>query len=323
MDRSLSGIDFDARLSGGVMRRIENAEGETDNMKRKMAVLLAAALMLVLILAAGAFAAAYFSGSVDWFGNTVPPTLEPGSFSTPVPTGPQEPAGVDLDLWEEMASQKPEDEIWIMEYDNGRGGGRGSLRGIIETVTGLDELRKRVSETNLPFVVPEQPDGYMFKGARLQFFIDEQALKGVTVLGVESPYAGMTLRRFRPDENIRRNIEHCSLWFEDANGNQISLYAWLASTETAFGFGVKEGDTYETVSVPGMEKALYIKRKGIDETLYLMQTGIEPIAYVSPFAINPDYQWGDDTQIFDAVTYDISSTAAQKDVLLSVANSLK
>ncbi len=91
MDRSLSGIDFNARLSGSVMRRIEKAEGEGDIMKRKMAVSLVVALVLVLILAVGAVAAAYLNGTIGvvWFGKSVRWTEEE---PTPAPAETQESA---------------------------------------------------------------------------------------------------------------------------------------------------------------------------------------------------------------------------------------
>jgi hypothetical protein len=73
-----------------------------------------------------------------------------------------------------------------------------------------------------------------------------------------------------------------------------------------------------------MEKALYIKSAGISESLYLFQTGFEPIEYVELNDIDsPHYQWGENTLICDAVFYSIYSDSAQKEVLLSIAKSLK
>ena len=322
MERGLSGIDFDARLSGGVMRRIEKAEGEGDIMKRKMAVSLAVALVLVLILAAGAVAAAYLSGTIeiDWFGNIVSPTLEPEGFSTPAPAETQESASANWELQEELFSGKPEDEIWMIDYSNGEC----AIQGMGEKDVGLDDLKKRISEAGLPFLVPDPPAGYAFKEIGVGFFIDEQTLKNIAYSRTETPYEHITLRRIRPGEDIKWNIAHYYIRFEDTNGNQISVFAQFSATMTEYGFGAREDDIYESVTVPGMEKALYIKRNGIDEALYLIQTGFEPIQYIEPYEIDSSkYKWGENIQIYDAVLYDIKSDTARKDVLLSIANSLK
>lgn len=318
MNRSLSGIDFDARLSDGVMRRIETAEGEAGIMKRKIAVSLVAAIALVLILAAGAVAAAYLGGAmgVVWFGNPVRWAEE-----EPIPTSAQtqEMTSEDWKLAEELFSGKPKDEIWDIDYDNGNG----VMQGVGEEDVGLNDLKKRIREAGLPFLVPDPPEGYVFKSSWLSFFIDEQAFRNVTYLGTETPYEGMTLRRIRTGEDIKRNIDSYNIRFEDASGNQISVTAQFNSTQGTHGFGAREDDTYESVTVPGMEKALYIKRNGIDEALYLIQTGFEAIQYVGSYDIDSDYRWGENTQIYDDVLYDINSKTAPKDVLLSVANSLK
>ncbi len=318
MDRSLSGVDFNARLSDGVMRRIEKAEGETDIMKRKMAVSLVAALVLVLILAAGAVAAAYLSGTIyiNWFGN---PVQWMETAPTPAPTTLHVSENMNDDAREKLLSGKPDNEIWFFQYDDGNG----EMHGTIEMIPALDDLKERISEADLPFLVPDPPAGYAFKSAWLTFFIDEQALKSVAFLGAETPYEGVTLSRIRTGEEIKKNIECFNIQFEDANGHQISVTAQFDTTEGEHGFGAREGDIYEPVSVPGMEKALYIKRTGIDEALYLLQTGFEPIQYAALFDFDSVYQWGDNTQIYDAVLYDINSKTVQKDVLLSMANSMK
>jgi hypothetical protein len=101
------------------MRSIESTEGEADVMKRKMAVSMVAALILVLILEAGAVAAAHLGGTVeiDWFGNVVE-SLEPEDFSTPAPTRAVESVRLDSKSEEELFSGKPEDEVWIIDYSN-------------------------------------------------------------------------------------------------------------------------------------------------------------------------------------------------------------
>jgi hypothetical protein len=321
MDRGLSGVDFDTRLSNGEMRRIEKTEGEGNIMKRKMAVSLVSAFILILILAAGADAAAYLSGNVeiDWFGNVVE-FSEPEDFSTPVPTRAVKSVRLDSKSVEELFSGKPKDEVWIIDYSNSEN----EMQSITEKVVGLDDLKKRISEAGLPFLVPDPPAGYAFKDIQVEFFVDEQALKNITYSRTETPYEHITLRRIRTGEDIKRNIKCYYICFEDANGNQISVLAQFSNTMTEYGFGAREGDIYEPVSVPGMEKALYIKSTGNSESLYLFQTGFEPIEYDELYDIDsPNYQWGENTRICDAVFYTIHSKTAQNDVLLSIANSLK
>ncbi len=220
---------------------------------------------------------------------------------------------------EELFSGKPEDEIWIIDYSNSDC----VMQSITEKNVGLDDLKKRISEAGLPFLVPDPPAGYAFKDTQVGFFVDEQALKSIAFTRAKTPYERITLRRIQTGEDIKRNIGYYYIRFEDASGNQISVTAQFNTTEGEYGFGAREDDIYEPVSVPGMEKALYIKRNGIDEALYLMQTGFEPIQYAEPSDIDSDYHWGDNTQTYDAVLYDINSNTAQKDVLMSIANSLK
>jgi hypothetical protein len=321
MDRSLSGIDFDVRLSDGVMRRIEKTEGEGNIMKRKMAVSLVAALVLVLILAAEAVAAAYLGGTIeiDWFGNVVE-SLEQEDFSTPAPTRAVKSVRLDSKSEEELFSGRPKDEVWILDYSNSDS----EMQGLTEKVMGLDDLKKRISEAGLPFLVPDPPAGYAFKDASVEYFVDEQMLKSITYTRTKTPYERITLRRIRPGEDIKRHIKCYYFGFEDANGNLINVLAQFSNKETGYRFGVREDDIYETVSVPGMEKALYIESTGISESLNLFQTGFEPIEYVELYDIDSShYQWGENTWICDAVFYTIYSKTAQKDVLLSVANSMK
>lgn len=291
-------------------------------MKRKMAVSMVAALIFVLILAAGADAAADNGGiiEIDWSGNIVPPISEPEDFSTPAPTRAVKSVRLDSKSVEELFSGKPKDEVWIIDYSNSDS----EMQSITEKNIGLDDLKKRISEAGLPFLVPDPPAGYAFKGIQVDYFVDEQALKNITYSRTKTPYERITLRRIRTGEDIKRNIQCYSMCFEDANGNQITVLAQFSNTMAGYGFGVREDDIYEPVSVPGMEKALYIKSAGISESLYLFQTGFEPIEYADLYDIDSSiYQWGENTQICDAVFYTIYSKPVQNDVLMSIANSLK
>lgn len=291
-------------------------------MKRKMAVSMVAALILVLILAAGAAVAADLGGTIeiDWFGNIVPSTLEPENFSTPAPTRAVKSVRLDSKSEEELFSGKPKDEVWIIDYSNSDS----EMQNITDKVVGLDDLKKRISEAGLPVLVPDLPAGYAFKGASVEYFVDEQALKSIAYTRTKTPYERITLRRIRPGEDIKTHIKCYYMCFEDANGNQITVLAQFSNTMSGYGFGAREDDIYKPVSVPGMEKALYIKSTGISELLYLFQTGFEPIEYVELNDIDsPHYQWGENTLICDAVFYTIISNTAQNDVLLSIANSLK
>ena len=286
-------------------------------MKRKMSILLVSALILVLVLAAGAVAAAEKGGTlvIDWNGN---PVLKAEEAPAPAPAETQESASENGKMEEELFSGKPDDEVWIIDYSNGGS----AMQGITDKVMGLDDLKKRISEAVLPFLVPDPSAGYVLKDGGVGYFVDEQALKSIAYTRTETPYEHITLRRIRPGEDIKRNIEYYNIWFEDANGNEISVFAQFFNGECEFDIG--EGDIYEPVPVPGMEKALYIKRTGSGESLSMMQTGFEPIEYVEFYDIDSShYQWGENTQICDEVLYNIYSKTVQKDVLLSIASSMK
>ena len=137
MDRRLSGLDFDERMLRRLSRQVEELERRGMPERRRGSVILIAALILVL-LAAGALAAAVFSGAVDWFGRPVrTETVEP----TPVPDSSVAVAAIQARV-DEMVAGKLDDEIWVVSFADGSG----NMHLATEQIDSFEGVKRRLLE---------------------------------------------------------------------------------------------------------------------------------------------------------------------------------
>lgn len=312
MDRRLSGLDFDEGMLRRLTLRVSQSEARVVRGRRGGQTILIAALTLVL-LAAGALAAAIFSGSVDWFGDPVQTEIvEP----TPRPDSEDVVRALEARM-ADLASEKPDDEIWYFRYADGKG----EMSPAEESVTTYGDLEKLLKEPASPLELPEIPDGYQFVGGSLQFYYTEENLKSLIALEEETPAEGVTLKKFQAGDALKACISGYDAQFQNGEGKRLSVWANLDFASTDWSFSVNEGDAYETVSVAGMKNALYIGDEG-EGTLHLLKSGIAPIWVLDTFAPISARDLQDDAEVYDSIVYMIHTDDLGKDALVAMAESL-
>lgn len=216
----------------------------------------------------------------------------------------------------DLASEKPEDEIWYFHYADGKG----EMSPAEESVATYGDLEKRLKDAVSPLVLPKIPDGYRFVGGSLQFYYTEENLLALVLLGEEAPTEGVILKKFRAGDALKACISGCDARFQDADGKRLSVTANLDFTSTGWEFSLNEGETHEAVSVAGMKNALYIGGGGVG-TLHLLKAGIAPIRVLDAFApVSADRQGG--AEVYDAIVYMLSADGLGKDALIAMAESM-
>jgi hypothetical protein len=264
-------------------------------------------------LVASALAAAVFSRAVDWFGRPVrTETVEP----TPVPDSSISTAAIQARV-DEMASEKPDSEIWVASYTDGSG----NMHLATEQIDSFEEVKQRLREAASPLMTPEIPQGCRFVRGQFLFYYTEETLRNFELIGTEAPFEGVTLKKYRPGEDSMGCISSCVLAFEDQKGRRLDIDASLDFLTTEWGFGLSEGEVYETIPVPGMKNALYIGKDG-DHTLYLLRAVIAPVWFIDPFMIDPRDNVYFEPEAYDAIVYRIHAEALGKDELAAIAESL-
>lgn len=313
MDRRLSGLAFDERMMGRLSRRVEELEGSGMPAWRRRPAILIAALILVL-LAAGALAAAVFGGAVDWLGRPVrTETVEP----TPVPDSEDAAAVIQTRVDEMAAEEKPDGEIWITSYVDGSA----TMHLATEQIDSFEEVKRRLREVASPLVMPEIPGGFRFVRGQFLFYYTEETLRNFELIGTEAPFEGVTLKKYRPGEDSKGCILSCALMLEDQRGRRLEIDANLDFLDTEWEFGVSEGEAYEAVPVPGMKNALYIGEDG-DHTLYLLKAGIAPVWFIDESVLEPRDNVYFEPECYDAIVYRIHAEDLGEDDLVAVAESL-
>jgi hypothetical protein len=311
MDRRLSGLDFDDRMMSRLSGRLNELEGQTMQRRFGRPALLIAALIL-LLLAAGALAAAVFSGSVDWFGNPVETVIvEP----TPRPD-PTDAAWALEARMADLIAEKPEDEIWYFRYADGKG----EMSPAEERVISCGDLEKRLKNAASPLALPAIPEDYRFIRGSLQFYYTQENLQNLIPLGEEAPEESVTLSKFRATDALKACVFGYDAQFQDGKGNRLWAMANLDSMSTDWSFGVNEGEVYEAVPVAGMKNALYVG-SGVGGTLHLLKAGIAPIRVLDAFApVSADQQ--DGAEVYDSIVYMLSADALGKDALAAMAEGM-
>ena len=312
MDRRLSGLDIDERMLRRLSLRVEELEGRSGPGRYRGPVVLIAVLVLV-VLAAGALAAAVFSGAVDWFGHPIrTETVEP----TPVPSSAEAAAMIQTRV-DEMALEKPDDEIWVVSYSDGSG----NMHLATEQIASFEEVKQRLLEAGSPLKTPEIPQGYHFVRGQFLFYYTQETLGNFELIGTEMPFQGVTLKKYRPGEDSKGCILSCSLMLEDQKGRRLEIDASLDFLTTEWEFGVSEGETYETIPVQGMKNALYIGEDG-NHMLYLLKAGISPVKFIDLSVLDPRDDVHFEPECYDAIVYRIHSEDLGKEDLIAIAESL-
>lgn len=287
-------------------------------MKKSVAVALAAAL--VLVLSATALAATGFFGAIGWDGKPVATPDMPAPSSLPEQT---DGAALETAV-NDYLLQAPGDEMWFAIAPNGISmSGKSTALG--EMVESFDALKTLVegAETVLP-MLREVPAGYTYSAGQIWFYAPTGS--ALRLLGT-SDVQGVTIERYAVDGHIRRGVQGYSFDLTSAAGDTVTVTMDAERLDTEYVFGVDETDTYESVTVAGMDDALLLTRPYGAELLCrrpLARTEFADLSYemmVSRYGMPiPEGGIGD---YFDSAVCRISSDTLNGDTLLAIANGMR
>ena len=285
-------------------------------MRRKAAVALAAALVL-LLLSAKALAATGFFGTIGWDRKPVPTQEQPAP--TPVPPGLAPGSRLDAAVSEYLATA-PGDEIWSAACSDGAAG-----TSLWESVDSLDGLRTLLENADTSIALPERmPDGYALVEGRAWFHYPAGGT--LRLIGTEEKY-GITIERYAVDGDYRRCVSGYTLTFQNNAGNLLRVAADVRQSAENDEFGVMETNAYTAVTVDGMDDGLLFLREG-DMVLFCRR--------MIPYTEYPELLFAlwaaqreapssaeENTGAFDSVVYRISSETLDEQALLQIANGLR
>lgn len=272
-DRGLSGLRDDPTLARRVLAQ---AKGEKPIMKKKFPVALAAAIILIsaftVALAAGALRG---FGTINWKGVFLPEEMQEGPFPTPTPS-PEE-----LDRAEEemalLVDETTDGELVAVYAREGDQLMPRSCTQVSRTTPSLEALADSLGEASawLP-LVRSLPEGYELEKASL--FYECRAGGNYTLASEEEKSAGLVVRHYTLSEEDRF-VSGYSLDFRASDGHYVCIYVSLhiRGESDDFAIGVLEDQTFETLSVPGMDDAVYITSEEVSylDMRRVLETEIE------------------------------------------------
>ncbi len=268
IDRTMGGVTGDPFLHARVMAAAKRKKEGVSIMKYKHLITLALAAVLCLTVAV---ASELFNGTVDWDGNLTPDAPQPTVSPTMVPEAAKE----EIDRSKQQIvfenANRPADGQMAVLYDL-------TLR---DTPNGWNTLNRSVADMHQfeslmaaaeGFVIPVSiPEGYAFEGGwvyygckpegefrlvktvdsddgfRAEFYeLDEES---AVVTGYQLSFLKMT-EDYDPAD--------AETW------QMISVYAFLGNGFEESDMYVRDSTGVSAVTVPGMEKAVYIQGVGRD-----------------------------------------------------------
>lgn len=296
------------------LRSLTEAPARRNRTARR--ALLVAAAVAVFALGTALAAGGFGGGFVDWFGTYTPDDL------TPVPTNAVTSAEVDpegLTRAEAILARTPEGEYWRVVNDSDS-----VQQSSGKSFTSLEELNEYLAWKGAPFLrVEALPEGYSYDHASCEFYFTKDAVRRGTVSEEALPEGG-TLFKFIPESEEDLLVYGYLLELRDEKGGSLFLQVRLTGADEGVGFGVNEGDTWEAVEVPGMERALLLNLSG-KMSLSMLDEGIGAAdGYADPF--NKLDRWDDyqnPPEPFDAAWYMIDANAADRATVFAFAEALR
>ena len=276
---------------------------------KKMAFLPLVAI-IILVLSSTALAVATWAGVIDWKGNVKNEAL-------PEPTTAPTTAKSDFSAANramEILAGCAENELWIVRYVAADGNQNAASIQRFRNFASQDAINNALASSPVRFVIPKHlPEGYLFYEGKLTY--ECAAYYSYTLFGSETTADGLVIDRYQtvPEADV---ISGYQLLYKNAAGDTLRFGADLANGSDDYGFGVTEGDEYTTLSVAGMDDAVYVESP-IDTNLYMRQSLLNPINYRDTFMMMQESSGDSKISQFDEVHYTVFANA------LSLADMLK
>ena len=256
-----------------------HAEQEKNHTMRKgvrkgTALVIAAAALLALTVTA--FATGLVGGLVNWQGEIVSET-ENEPAPTPYPTNEMARDEELEDRVQSVLSSQKEGEVIVFRY-----GERAESQARVESVSSPEELSRRLekegSELSIPF---ELPAGFAFTGGWIT--LESAEGYGYTPEKTET-LGGDALAEFYTAVPGGDFVGSYLLTYQNEAGENVQILANLEENTDHNDFGLQEGESAESIDLPGMENALLFQ--GGDRSKLYMRKRLEtPISYVTVFSL--------------------------------------
>lgn len=281
-DRGLSGLRGDPALARRVLTQ---AKGEKPHMKKKLPVALVAAIIAVSLCTV-ALAVGVMSGyrTINWKGEVLEEEdAEPIVTPNPEPT-PDDAEDALNDHINELANSAADGKA-VLVFTTEEGELQACVgRQLERSVPSLEALREALGEASAWLPLPDGlPDGYEARSIKLSY--DCYAGHDYTLLSEEQFSDGLVIRRYGLGEGDGF-VSGYQIDCRDAEGHFATIGANLLgmSEDEDFSIGLTNDQTFEVLSVPGMDDALYIANEGHALLIMrrLLPDGIEYKAIFAP-----------------------------------------
>ena len=276
-------------------RKAETREGrETRPVfgKRRVAFILAAALMLIGITA---LAVGLFNGTaVSWGG-------------TPRPFSEEElhlPPQDEMDRIQEYLNSCPDDVLTGIIWKDGS---HSTCKGLEKVVESQEQLQRILDESGFPHPEKLVPDGWRFIGALVQYGCAPDACYEL-VSEEEFGNGSYTAETYRLNEKDRILTGYTIEIEKGSKQGRISVGASTKELVTGMNivYPVEDGVEARLVSVPGMEEAMFTAYN--DHTDIQMYRSLE-----TPVAVNANWSSPDrDVWTYDRLSFDFTNVSLEE-----------
>ena len=262
----------DQRLNAAIDKGMRKVQ------RRRMTVRTTWILAAVLCLAIGGVFADDLYRSVDWRGNrvSIEDEYEPDPTSEPTPPPPDVVAKRDeIEAWiEERIAQKPDLDYYYFDYGDGTGQIGNSM------VTTAEEGIALIERSGMK--VPSwMPDGYQPMRAQLHFYHTPETYDLLQYIGTEDGPHGASVRMYRNDPKVKDQIVQYSLYYKNAQGKHITVYADRTAKDSTNQFGMQENVEFNVLKIEGMDEACgYIYHDEGHADVFAEQKMSKPIEFV-------------------------------------------
>jgi len=296
-------------VSGTAIKMKEMMESKRNAPRFRRGTILLAALILVGVIGASAFA---LTGAtlMDWYGNQIMAEPHVPAVNTAI-----------QDALMTAMSSAPDDELWVAQT----GEGSWSCHYPKESFSSMDALVQRIKSSDPEFLTPTIiPEGYRFVSGLIWFYTSLNTRNaGLTLLGEEKIGEDVWMRKFRLPDCAKNDIESYNMSFQNDEGTWFHISCGREDASSHHYFPVEEGESRETISLAGMAKGIYLYDQDRNHhSLRLRKTDVQTKVYYR-WPLHTGYSdMEDQACLFDSAEYTLEG-ALDKDQLLKIAESLQ
>ena len=252
--------------------------------KRRVAFILAAALMLMGI---AAVAVSVYSRTLVSWDAEIRDNDRPETESVPQEL---------VDRMGHAVNTVPENLYATAVSDDGS---HTFFRAITGSVSSPDELARLLDEAGYAYPERTIPDGWAFASAVLEYACDSE---GQYELVSKTPMDGFTLYQYRADRQ-HLLVTGYTVFLENGTRQATFSSALSFSKDLSLGYPSEEGLHAETVSVPGMEDAVFTSYPG-QSVLMMCRTLEKPVSVLPGIpSENGDTYEGTDSLAYEILMY--------------------